>query len=276
MAKIKPLAQVLKEFKDVHGDRYIYTEVNETNYRGSKHHIPVICRVHGEFPISVGNHLIGQGCPHCAAIQRRISNTGKVGKRKDSVCGVGINDYDGTVRCNGAHIPSYHTWGQMLKRCYNEDYLQKHHTYKGCSVCEEWLHFSNFKKWFDENYIEGYQLDKDILNKGNKVYSPLTCCFVPFEINALLCKSDKARGKMPIGVYEKKMVNGYKYVAYVNNGIKKHFHLGTFDTPEQAFAAYKEAKERHIQEVATQYYNEGKITEKVYNALMNYRVEITD
>ena len=81
---------------------------------------------------------------------------------------------------------------------------------------------------------------------------------------------------MPIGVYERKMVDGYKYVAYVNNNTKKHFHLGTFDTPKEAFQAYKSAKEAYIKEVATQYYNEGKITKKVYDALMKYEVEITD
>jgi hypothetical protein len=118
-------------------------------------------------------------------------------------------------------------------------------------------------------------LDKDILFKGNKIYSPETCCFVPNEINVLLCKNDSKRGKMPIGVYERKMVNGYKYVAYVNN-TKKHFHLGTFDTPKEAFQAYKSAKEAYIKEMATQYYKDGKITERVYDALMKYEVEITD
>lgn len=65
-------------------------------------------------------------------------------------------------------------------------YLPKNKpTYEGCTVCDEWLYFSNFKKWFDENYIEGFQLDKDIIIRGNKVYSPQTCCFVPKEINII-------------------------------------------------------------------------------------------
>ncbi|MEE1277668.1 MAG: AP2 domain-containing protein [Acutalibacteraceae bacterium] len=276
MTKMKPLAQVLKEFRGVHGDRYNYKEVYESNYHGNKTVISVICRAHGAFPISVGNHLMGQGCPECAKIKRRISNTGNVRKRTKLVYGVGVNDYKENTKYNHVHIQSYHTWGQMLKRCYSKEFLDKQTTYRGCSVCEEWWSFSNFKKWFDENYIEGYSLDKDILFKGNKIYSPETCCFVPNEINVLLCKSDSKRGKMPIGVCERKMVNGYKYVAYVNNSTKKHFHLGTFDTPEEAFRAYKRAKESHIQEMATQYFNEDKITKKVYDALLNYEVEITD
>lgn len=279
MAKIKPLAQVLKEFRNVHGDRYDYTEVYEPNYHGNKTVISVICREHGTFPISVWNHLIGQGCPECAKIKRRISNTGNVRKRTKLVYGVGVNDFDGNIKYDHIHIPPYHTWVEMLKRCYSEEFKKSHTSYKNCTCCDEWKSFNVFKKWFDDpanGYMDGYCLDKDILQKGNKVYSPDTCCFVPNEINVLLCKNDKARGDMPVGVYERKMVNGYKYVAYINNGIKKHFHLGTFNTPKEAFQAYKLAKEAHIQEMATRYYNDGKITEKVYKALMNYKVEITD
>ena len=276
MTKMKPLAEVLKEFKSSHGDRYTCTDIYNVNYRGRKSIIPVIYRKHGMFPIRVGNHLQGQGCPECAKIQRRISNTGNVRKRTKLVYGVGVNDYKGNTKNNHVHIPSYHTWVQMLKRCYSKDFLDRQPTYRGCSVCEEWLSFSNFKKWFDDNYIEGYSLDKDILFKHNKLYSPKTCCFVPNEINVLLCKSDSQRVEMPIGVYERKMVHGYKYVAYVNNSIKKHFHLGTFDTKEEAFVAYKFAKEAHVKKMAALYFKDGKITEKVYNALMNYKVEITD
>ena len=272
---MKPLAQVLKEFRDVHGDRYDYTEVCESNYHGNKTVISVICREHGAFPISVWNHLIGQGCPECAKIKRRISNTGNVRKRTKLVYGVGFNDYNGNVKYNHVHIPSYHTWGQMLKRCYSKEFLDRQPTYRGCSVCEEWWSFSNFKKWFDENYIEGDSLDKDILFKHNKLYSPKTCCFVPNEINVLLCKSDKKRGKMPIGVHERKLVNGSSYMAYLNkNGSR--INLGTFYSVEDAFKAYKQAKEAHIKDMATQYYKDGKITKKVYDALMRYEVEISD
>lgn len=276
MAKIKPLAQVLAEFRNVHGNRYVYTEINMQNYFGSKKKVPVTCKKHGIFFISVENHKQGQGCPKCASIQRKISNTGNYRKRTHKVYGVGINDYEKSVKCNNVHIPSYHTWVGMLKRCYCKKFLSTHNTYKSCYVCSEWLYFSNFKTWFDDNYISGYCLDKDILVKGNKVYSPETCCFVPNEINVLLCKSDKQRGDTPIGVHKRQMVNGLKYVAYLNNHIKKHFHLGTFNTIEEAFHAYKSAKEAHIQKMATQYYKGGKITKSVYDALIKYKVEITD
>lgn len=159
----------------------------------------------------------------------------------------------------------------MLERCYDQKYHQKEPTYIGCSVCGEWKYFSNFKRWFDENYIEGYQLDKDILVKGNKIYSPETCCFVPQEINYLLINRRLHRGTEPLGVDRK----GNSYRAFFHQN-KRKIHLGSFSTPEAAFLAYKKAKEQYVKGLAEKYHAEGKITERVYIALCNYRVEITD
>lgn len=168
-------------------------------------------------------------------------------------------------------IPSYATWLQMLTRCYSKTYIKRFPTYKSCRVCKEWLLFSNFKKWFDENYVDGYCLDKDIIIKGNKIYSPVTCCFVPNEINALLINHKNKRGRYPIGVSK----HGNKFSARLNK-YSSSIWVGQFETPQKAFIAYKQAKEQYIQEIATKYYEENKITQKVYDALMKYRVEITD
>ena len=277
MKSKKSLTQLIVELKQIHGDKYGYELVNKENYKNVKSYIPVFCKRHNKvFNIAVSNHLYQkQGCPTCAAERRKISNTGNVRKRSDSVYGVGINDYKGSVKCGFIHLRSYNVWVEMLKRCYNDAYKSKNETYRYCYVCDDWLRFSVFKTWFDENYIEGYQLDKDILVKGNKIYSPDTCCFVPKKINSFICKSDKKRGKTPIGVSIREYANRLKYFSYVTiNG--KRQHLGVFDTPEEAFYAYKEAKEAYIKEVAQEYYDAGKITKRVYDALMNYKVEITD
>ena len=114
------------------------------------------------------------------------------------------------------------------------------------------------------------ELDKDILNKGNKVYSPDTCVYVPQSINSLFTKSDKVRGEYPIGVYKQKD----KYVAQLNKGNGKQIYLGSYSTPEEAFQAYKQAKEEYIKEVANEY--KDKIPYRLYEALMNYEVEIDD
>ena len=77
----------------------------------------------------------------------------------------------------------------MLIRCYNKKDLEKNPTYKNTTVCIEWCNFQNFAQWFEKNYIDDWALDKDILVKGNKVYSPETCCFVPREINEVFKNS---------------------------------------------------------------------------------------
>jgi hypothetical protein len=50
--------------------------------------------------------------------------------------------------------------------------------------------------------------------------------------------------------------------------------LGTFDTVEEAFARYKEYKEDFIKDMAEQY--KDKITDRTYQAMMAWVVEITD
>ena len=189
------------------------------------------------------------------------------------VYGVGINDYSGSVRIDGKIIKSYKTWCDMLFRCYSHKSHEKNPTYIACGVHDDWIYFCNFKNWFDINYVKDFCLDKDILVKGNKIYSPETCCFVPQEINTLLVKSNGSRGQHPLGVSYHSQLNKFQVRMRISNIGK---NLGLFNTANEAFQAYKTAKEAHIKEVATEYYTKGKINERVYQALMKYEVEITD
>jgi len=187
-----------------------------------------------------------------------------------SVCGVGYFGFGKyKSRNNNKQVKVYTVWRSMLQRCYNEKELIKYPTYKEASVCKEWHNFQNFAEWFENNYIEGFHLDKDILLKSNMSYSPETCCFVPVEINSLFTKTNSKRGECPIGV--SKIKRGYTAKLTKN---KMHVHLGTFKTVEEAFRAYKTAKEQHIKEVADKW--RDKIEDKVYQAMYNYQVEITD
>ena len=188
-----------------------------------------------------------------------------------SVCNkgfIGFGDFYPTK--DGITTKCYSTWSRMFTRCYNEKYHIKRPTYRDVTVCEEWYNFQNFAKWFETNYIEGFPLDKDILVKGNKIYSPETCCFVPSEINSLVIKSNSKRGECPIGVNKK----GNKFQARVKIGKRESLDLGLFNTKEEAFQVYKKAKEDYIKKVAKKW--KHLITPQTYQALINYEVEITD
>lgn len=174
-----------------------------------------------------------------------------------------------------SHRLIYSVWCHMLERCYDDKYKEKYPTYKDCKVCEEWLNFQNFAKWYEENYYEipneKMCLDKDILIKGNIVYSPETCLIVPNNINVLFTKSNKIRGDCPLGVSYRKDSNKFKACCNIKG---KRINLGSFSTKEEAFKHYKIAKEKAIKEIADKYKNQ--IPKKLYDAMYNYEVEITD
>lgn len=180
---------------------------------------------------------------------------------------------------NRKHTKEYKIYHSMLKRCYDPKYQEKYPTYKGCKVEDYLLNFQNMCEWIKNNYYkvpgERMCLDKDILYKGNKVYSRETCIFVPERINLLFIKNNNDRGDCPIGVTPTSSGN---YEAKCNNGYGKMDYLGTYSTKEEAFQAYKEYKENLIKEVINSY--EGRIPEPFYTrlkeAMYNYKVEIDD
>lgn len=199
-----------------------------------------------------------------------------------TIYGIGyIGEGDYKVSINRKATIAYKHWQNMLIRCYYPYYINKYITYKDVIVCEEWHNFQNFAKWHEENHYkingEIMCLDKDILIKGNKMYSPETCVFVPQRINKLFTKCDKTRGLYPIGCnYD---ANSNKIIVYCNifkNGKSKCKNLGRFELSEidKAFNAYKIFKEEYIKQVADEY--KDRIPKRLYDALYRYEVEVTD
>ena len=203
----------------------------------------------------------------------------KSGEIKDpyspSVFGVGIfgTKYPSTI--NGRNIKEYGLWVRMLERCYSDGFKKKNPTYIDCEVSENFKSYEYFYEWCYKQIgfcVGGFELDKDLLLKGNKVYSENTCIFIPAEINSLLTKREALRGEHLIGVSWCKKANAFK--ASVNKNKGKQEHLGYFKTELEAFKAYKTAKEAFIKEQANKW--KSQIDERAYEALMNYTVEITD
>ena len=169
----------------------------------------------------------------------------------------------------------YDYWDGILRRCYSERIKKLRNSYSDCLVDECWHNLQNFGEWFEKNYnpkcMKSWCLDKDILVKGNRIYSPETCCFVPNEINVIFTNGYIRRGEYPKGVSYKPKIN--KYIAqYQKDGVVTH--IGTFKTVDEAFQAYKEVKEKYIKEKADKW--KDQIDPRVYEAMYNYQVEITD
>lgn len=201
------------------------------------------------------------------------TNTIKSGGIKNpyhpSVCGVGffgVGKFKATN--NGRKTKIYASWHFMIQRCYTKTLRYSH--YSDCFVCPEWHNFQTYAEWaLENNLVEGWEVDKDLLIKGNKLYSPSTCLVVPHGINNSILKADGKRGDLPIGVD----FNKGKYRARVRkNG--KSFEVGYFDNPNSAFNAYKKAKEDCMKAIAEKW--NGLISDKAYQALISWTVDIND
>lgn len=148
------------------------------------------------------------------------------------IYGVGTNDIGHTARNSAA----YKRWWGILARCYTKNKKPKDAGYEDCTVCEEWLTFSNFKAWMETQDWEGKELDKDILGDG-KLYSPETCCFITPKQNNFFKREYKSLGGYPSGVDYHKSTNSFR--SRVNNpNTGKREELGYFDNTEDAHKAW--------------------------------------
>ena len=241
-----------------------YNRIGETNITNEGCLIKIIdCNVRNEYYITIefqDEYHYTKNTTYSIFKDGRIKNP-----YHKSICGKG---FFGETNIDKKSLLC---WKRMIERCYSENFIIKNQTYKDCSVCDNWLCYANFKKWYDENYYEidgeNIALDKDILVKGNRVYSPETCIFVPQRINNLFVKSNKIRGNLPIGVTFCKRDKVFKS-ACIGSSSK------SFKDVHQAFLYYKQAKEKYIKQVANEY--KDKIPQKLYDAMYKYEVEITD
>ena len=185
------------------------------------------------------------------------------------VYGVGINDKKGF-----SSSKEYRLWADMLRRCYTENPIKRQACYQVCTVSENFKSFSYFYDWcqnqigFNKN---GFQLDKDVILKGNLTYSEDLCVFIHRDINGCLEKCKKSRGLYPIGVYLNSQSGLFSAVVRKKS---TQIFLGYFKNPHDAFNAYKDEKESHIRYLAKKF--KDQIDPRAYKALMIYKVEITD
>lgn len=196
-----------------------------------------------------------------------------------SILGVGVVG-DEVTKVNGNRLKEYNLWQALLSRCYCDKFHIKCPTYKDCSVSDNFKYYPYFKEWCNNqigfNVLDDkgnhFELDKDLLIKGNKVYSEDTCCFIPREINVALIYNQTKKGNHPIGVSYSKVNN--KFVVYVKKGEGSREYLGYFEDASVAFLAYKASKEAYLKELAKKW--KDKIDPRVYEALIGWEINIDD
>lgn len=201
------------------------------------------------------------------------------------VYGVGINDADYVVKKKETisytegkqkqkliwFCPYYRVWTSMLARCYSPKYQEKQPTYKGCSVSDDWLTFSNFKSWMETQDWEGKQLDKDLLFEGSKIYSAETCVFVTQTVNKFTTDRGATRGEWMIGVCWHKRVN--KFMSKCSNPFtKKKEHLGCFTCELEAHQAWLKRKLELAHELAAIQTDE-RVAKALINRYTTYKVQ---
>jgi len=172
--------------------------------------------------------------------------------RINKVQGIGVNDLRGKI--DTSNSKSYSIWKGIIRRCYSKEKV-KFKCYTKVEVCEEWLLYSNFKKWYDENFPlkleqEGWeiQIDKDLLSGENKIYSPETCIFLPRKINGFLSNKQNSNTSGIIGVNYIKKNNSW--IAQIRN-FDNHdrIYLGCYSNNKTAAKVYMEARKEQAEKV---------------------------
>lgn len=164
---------------------------------------------------------------------------------------------DKTIQC-----PFYNKWARMRERCFNEALHKRRPTYVGTKLCDEWRYYSNFRAWMETQDWEGKELDKDLLIKGNKLYSPETCVFVSRMVNTFLNDAGGIRGNFMIGATFSKAAN--RFTANCNNPFTgKLVYLGLFDTELEAHLVWKSYKHNMAEKLA-----ELETDPRIINALL--------
>ena len=140
---------------------------------------------------------------------------------------------------------SYFVWSCILNKCYNKS--NSRFVLNKVSVYNSWFNFQNFAAWYEENYIEGYELDKDILfnvkHLNKRLYSPETCIFVPSSLNTFLAGDTLLTGITPL-FKNRDNINQNLDIYYKASIFRKNkqIYLGIFDTFLEAKLAYAKKK----------------------------------
>lgn len=168
-----------------------------------------------------------------------------LGSPRSLVFGFGVNDADyiTTPIVSGKQLmcPAYRQWREIIRRAHSPKFHTKKPTYIGVSVCDEWRSFMAFRGWWVERQVDGWQIDKDLTTRENKIYSPEFCVFVPNWLNNFINvkKSDNKSGFVGCSFDERTGM----FKAQCQNPITgKNENLGRYRTAIEAGNAWRDRK----------------------------------
>lgn len=205
-------------------------------------------------------------------VERRIRNPNRPSVYNIGYMGIG--EYN-TINNRRA----YEAWEKMFQRCYSDKKYtnSRYMSYQKCEVDPAFYNFQLFCQWFNSNIWNDSctVLDKDILVKHNKIYSPDNCVLVDDRINCLFTFRNRERGNCPLGVRYNNKTD--KYIAQCNSFEGKRTFLGAFSTSKDAFQCYKQYKEHVIKSVADDYkLRYSNFPDRLYEAMYKYSIDYDD
>ena len=205
MPKRKTKEEFIKKAREVHGDKYDYSNVD---YINAKTKVCIICPEHGEFWQEAKNHLRGIGCPKCS-IEKLTGTTDKfIAKAKE----VHVNKYDyskvkyvrsnvkvciicpehgefeqapyahtqgyGCPKCGGVYVPTTEEWITSARKVHgnNYNYSKVHYVNcmsKVCIICPEHGEFEQAPYAHTQGYgcpkCNLSHLERSVMNYLNEV-----------------------------------------------------------------------------------------------------------
>ena len=101
------------------------------------------------------------------------------------------------------------SWVGMLKR------LTTRKEYSDVKIDPSWLYFSQYQRWYLQNKFLDWHMDKDLSKE--RIYGPLTCTYLPSEINEQLQRKtgyEQVEGSFIPVIYKNgKAIKGSKWTT---------------------------------------------------------------
>ena len=232
----------------------------------------------GNTHVTQGSILVARDCNSCGCIKfENVIRTSKPTKSKKNEKVGKINKTreisKKLPRFTYLHnLPIIERSDKNIKNIWQsiKDRLKDRPAYLDCTISDNFQNFEFFLNWYRNQYgcNLGWEIDKDLLVKGNRQYGENDCVLLPKEINMALSSQKSSRGNLPRGVNFEKAKNNY--LARCSMGQNRQINLGRFNTPEEAFLAYKAFKELLLKTLAFKY--RRWLDPRAYQALMKYEI----